>query len=364
MYGGNAMALAINQIHLGDARNLLREIEPDSIACSVWSPPYHVGKDYEKDMSYEDWVQLLKDVIGLHTPILKSGGFLVVNIADILAFPDPSMPRFQAVNLRRQRSDITREDVLAAKAAYPHYNRYQLAELLGCSEQTIDRRLNGNNIRGGKYEVQTRVHLVGNVIESAASEAGLYLYDRRIWVKDATWENSKWHTLSYRSVDEFEYLYFFWKPGITVIDRSKLTSDEWGAWGSRAVWIIPSVRANDDHEAKFPVELPRRVIRLLTFPGDIVLDCFMGSGTTAVAAIREGRNYIGIELLPQYVKLARKAAYKEEAQRKTLFDGQHELYRRPQYTTKQLKLMEEQAAIQQSEFTQDDEEATEEVESA
>lgn len=357
------MSLAVNQVHLGDARNLLGQIEPDSIACSVWSPPYHVGKDYEKDLSYEEWVQLLKDVISLHTPILKPGGFLVVNIADILAFPDPSIPRFQAVNLRRQRADITRDDVLAAKIAYPHYNRYQLAELLGCSEQTIDRRLNGNNIRGGKYDAQTRVHLVGDIIESAASEAGIYLYDRRIWVKDATWENSKWHTLSYRSVDEFEYLYFFWKPGVTVIDRNKLTSDEWGSWGSRAVWIIPSVRANDDHEAKFPIELPRRVIRLLTQPNDTVLDCFMGSGTTAVAAIQEGRNYIGIELLPQYVKLARKAC-DVEAQKKKLFEDNSKFYKRPVHATSQLKLLEDGDGVlaQQLDFMQN--KITEQVESA
>ena len=48
-------------------------------------------------------------------------------------------------------------------------------------------------------------------------KAGFYLYDRRVWVKDACWENSRWHSLSYRSVDEFEYIYIFWKPGITTI---------------------------------------------------------------------------------------------------------------------------------------------------
>jgi len=222
------------------------------------------------------------------------------------------MPRFQAVNLKRQRSFVTSEDVLAAKEACPNYNRYQLANLLGCSEQTIDRRLNGNNIRGGKYNTQTRVHLVGGLVEAASAEADLYLYDRRVWVKDPSWENSKWHTLSYRAVDEFEYLYFFWKPGATIVDRNKLTSEEWGTWGSRAVWNIPSVRANDNHEAKFPVELPRRVIKLVTAPNDVVLDCFMGSGTTAVAAIREKRSYIGIEIVPTYVELANEACEREK----------------------------------------------------
>ncbi len=317
------MSLTINTIYLGDARELLPQIEPNSVARSIWSPPYHVGKAYEREMSYEEWSNLLKEVIHLHYSVLKLGGFLVVNIADILAFPDATMPRIQALNIKRQRSSITREEILAAKETYPHYNRYQLATLLGCSEQTIDRRLNGNNIRGGKYNTQTRVYLVSGLIESAGTEAGLYLYDRRIWVKDPAWENSKWHTLSYRAVDEFEYLYFFWKPGATVVDRNKLTPEEWGTWGSRAVWNIQSVRANNNHEAKFPLELPRRVIKLVTAPDDVVLDCFIGSGTTAVAAIREKRNYIGIELSPQYVALAQKAC-EQEKQSMAFLDVQNE----------------------------------------
>jgi site-specific DNA-methyltransferase (adenine-specific) len=296
-----------NSIVLADAREALANIEPESIALSVWSPPYHVGKEYEKDVTYEEWQELLREVIRLHFPIIKPGAFLVINIADILCFKDPGMPRIQAENISRRRSKVTREQVLEAMEAHPDYNRYQLAELLGCSEQTIDRRLNGNNIRGGKYETQTRVKLVGGFIEEMATKAGFYLYDRRVWVKDAAWENSKWHTLSYRAVDQFEYLYIFWKPGITIVDRSRLTKEEWTNWGSLAVWNIPSVRANDDHEAKFPLELPRRVIQLLTAEGDTVLDCFVGSGTTAVAAILEGRYYIGIDNQPQYVAMARKA---------------------------------------------------------
>jgi site-specific DNA-methyltransferase (adenine-specific) len=195
--------------------------------------------------------------------------------------------------------------VLKATQECPEANRYQLARLLGCSEQTIDRRLNGNNIRGGKYETQTRVKIVGGLVEDWALSAGFYTHDRRIWVKDAAWENSRWASLSYRSVDESEYLYFFWKPGVTKVDRSRLTRTEWRDWGSRGVWTIPSVRANDDHESKFPIELPSRVIRLLTDPGDMVLDCFLGSGTSAVAAIREKRKFIGIEKEPNSVRLAR-----------------------------------------------------------
>jgi site-specific DNA-methyltransferase (adenine-specific) len=296
-----------NSIVQGDSRDMLKRIEPNSIACSVWSPPYHVGKEYEVHMTYEDWQSLLRDVICQHQPILQPGGFLVINIADILCFKDPNMPKIMAENASRKKVNITREQVLEAMRTHPGYNRYQIAKLLGCSEQTVDRRLKGNNIRGGKYATQTRVKLVGGLIEELALAAGLYLYDRRVWVKDAAWENSRWHSNSYRSVDEFEYIYIFWKPGITLVDRERLTQEEWVNWGSRAVWSIPSVRANDDHEAKFPLELPRRIIQLLTKPDDIVLDCFIGSGTAAVAAIQEGRRYIGIDIEKKYVDMACRA---------------------------------------------------------
>ena len=296
--------LAVNGIYCGDARALLQQVRPDSVALSFWSPPYFVGKNYEKHLTFESWGSLLEEVIQLHFDVIEPGGFLVINIADILAFQDPGMPRIQADNISTKRVKITREEVLAAQKAHPDYNRYALAELLGCSEQTIDRRLNHNNVRGGKYETQTKVKLVGGLIERYISSAGFYLYDRRIWVKDPCWENSQWHSLSYRSVDEFEYLYFCWKPGITTIDRSRLEKNEWSEWGSRPVWYIPSVRNNYDHEAKFPLELPRRIIRLLTPKNSLVLDCFVGSGTTAVAAIEEGRSYLGFEIIEEYAKLA------------------------------------------------------------
>lgn len=306
--------LQTNQIYQGDSRQLLPQIVPNSIAVSVWSPPYFVGKEYEANLSFEDWKNLISETIKLHFPVIKPGGFLVINIADILCFKDSAMPRIQADAVQRKRLAITKEEILKVWGENPNLNRNQIAKLLGCSEQTIDRRLNGNNIRGGKHDVQTRVKIVGGLIEDWALQAGFYLYDRRVWVKDAAWENSQWASLSYRSVDEFEYLYFFWKPGITKFDRSRLTKDEWKNWGSRGVWNFPSVRANDNHEAKFPIELPRRVICLLTDPDEIVLDCFVGSGTTALAAIREQRRFIGIDIEKTYVELARRQVNRESEQ--------------------------------------------------
>lgn len=296
--------LTPNAIYQGDARDLLKCVEPNSIALSFWSPPYFVGKSYEKALSFDDWKSLLREVVALHFPVVKPGGFLAINIADILAFQDETMPRIQADTVSRKCA-IMRDQVLSAMQAHPGLNRHQLAALLGCSEQTIQRRAENNNVRGGKYSPQTRVQPVGGLVDEWATAAGFFLYDRRVWVKDPCWANSRWHSLSYRSVDEFEYVYFLWKPGITKVDRRRLLPKEWSEWGSRGVWHFPSVHAHDAHEADFPLELPRRVIRLLSAPGERVLDCFIGSGTTAVAAIREGREYLGFDIAAQSVAWAR-----------------------------------------------------------
>lgn len=290
----------------------MERVRPGSVTLSLWSPPYFVGKSYERDMTFDQWRELLRSTIAAHWNVLRDGAFMAINIADILCFPDKTIPRLQADVLSNKRSGITREMVLKASIEHPEMNRYQLAKLLGCSEQTIHRRLSHNNVRGGKYEVQTRVKTVGGLIEQYASEAGFTLYDRRIWAKDPAWANSRWHSLSYRSVDEFEYIYLLWKPGITTVDRNRLMPDEWREWGSRAVWSFASVRANDDHEAKFPIELPRRLIKMLSTPGDLVMDPFVGSGTTAVAAIELNRAYLGFELVHNYANLARAACLRAQ----------------------------------------------------
>jgi site-specific DNA-methyltransferase (adenine-specific) len=296
--------LKINKVHQGFSQSLIPKIEKESVALSFWSPPYFVGKEYEKEETYDSWQLMLKDVISAHYDALKPGGFMVINIADILCFKDESIPKFQAMNLSHHKSAVTKEMVVEAKKNNPNFSRYQLAEFLGCSEQTIDRRLNGNNIRGGKYQTQTRVKLVGGNLEKYAYDAGLYLYDKRVWVKDPSWANSRWTSTSLKAVSEYEDLYVFWKPGQQIIDRTKLASNEWKEWGSRGIWFIDSVRRNDDHEAKFPLELAQRVVKLFSDKGDVVLDPFMGSGTTAIAALSTGRNFIGLEKEPKYVELS------------------------------------------------------------
>lgn len=295
-----------NNIYCGDSVELMKEIKPKSIALAFWSPPYFLGKDYEQNATYESWQKLLRNVIKLHFDVLKPGGFLVINIADILSFKDEKMPKIMGLNPSSRKCQVTKEMILEMLRKNPRMNKYQLAEAFNCSEQTIDRRLNGNNIRGGKYETGTHVKEVGGNLETYASEAGLYLYDVRIWQKDPAWNNSKWTTNTLKAVSEFEYLYVFWKPGNYIVNRARLTDEEWREWGYRQIWNIASVRANNEHPAMFPKELARRVIRLYSDEDEIVLDPFLGSGTTALAAIEAKRQFIGIELMEKYALLAKK----------------------------------------------------------
>lgn len=302
-----------NNIYLGDSCELLKELEANSVSLSFWSPPYFLGKEYEEGESYESWQSMLKEVITEHFRILKPGGFLVINIADILSFEDKKMPKIMGLNPSNRKCAVTREMVIKAKEEHPDFNRDQLAALLNCSEQTIDRRLNGNNIRGGRYATGTHVKLVGGNLEQYAYDAGLFLYDKRIWKKDPAWANCKWTTNTLKAVSETEDLYVFWKAGEYVVNRDRLTPQEWKDWGYRQIWEISSVRANDVHPAMFPLTLASRVVKLYTDEGDIVLDPFLGSGTTAIAAVKLNRKFIGIEKMKKYYDVADKAIKQAQA---------------------------------------------------
>ena len=300
-----AFGTSTREIVCADSRDYLRRLPAGCVDLSFWSPPYHVGKSYERGTTFDGWCDLVAGVISAHSRIIKPGGFMVVNIGDILCFPDENIPRFQADNVRGKKVNITREEILAAWAEYPGASRHQIAAHLGCSEQTVQRRIEDNNVRGGKNTTATKVLLTGCMVSEWAEAAGFYLYDQRIWRKDPCWANSRWHSNSYRAVDEFEHVYVFWQPGITEYDRGRLTDEEWSEWGSRGVWEIPSVRRNERHEAEFPEELARRVIQLFSPRDGLVIDPFVGSGTTAVVAERAGRQWIGIDNDPQSVLTAR-----------------------------------------------------------
>jgi site-specific DNA-methyltransferase (adenine-specific) len=85
-----------------------------------------------------------------------------------------------------------------------------------------------------------------------------------------------------------------------------ITREEFLAW-TKSVWSFPAESATKiGHPAPFPVELPLRLVKLYTFEGEVILDPFMGSGTTAIAALQTNRYYVGYDIEADYVELAEK----------------------------------------------------------
>jgi len=109
---------------------------------------------------------------------------------------------------------------------------------------------------------------------------------------------------------DYEFILIFKKPGKKtppskeIKEKSKLTKEEWKEYFS-GHWNFPGER-QIEHEAMFPEELPKRLIRMFTFVGDTVLDPFLGSGTTVKAALNLERNAIGYEINEKFLPIIKK----------------------------------------------------------
>ena len=108
----------------------------------------------------------------------------------------------------------------------------------------------------------------------------------------------------------YEWIIVFCKEGKrkpvdkNIKELSKISQKEWADWAINSFWEMQPAKAkSENHPAPFPKELPHRLIKLYSFYGDTVLDPFMGSGTTAEAAIELGRNSVGYEINEDYIEL-------------------------------------------------------------
>jgi len=247
--------MQIDVIHNGDCRNM-DKIEDNTIHLTVGSPPYAVNKDYESYIkSLEEHFQLLYDAYKEVVRVTVPGGKICINVGDIAV---------------------------------------------------------GSNYNGGFPE---EIMVIPKLIDYLRT-LDTYLYARIIWEKDDPWANSshvsfhsKVQHAEYRVLPAWEYMFVFRKGKVSRTDKSVADGrwvdkkEEWGHW-VHGIWKIRSVQRNDIHEAMFPEELARRCIKLYSFPGDIVLDNWMGSGTTAIVAKKLQRHYVGYELKKEYVDLA------------------------------------------------------------
>ncbi len=217
-------------------------IPDNSVALAFTSPPYNVGKDYDGDMSLEDYLGLIRRVGQEVYRVLKPGGRYVVNIANVGRKPYiPLHAYFYGVH--GQAGFLPMGEIIWQKG----------------------RGANGSCAWG-------------------------------------SWMSAK----APRLRDLHEYLLVFAKGGFSRPDKgeSDISSEEFMA-ATLSIWEVPPESAKKvGHPAPFPVALAERVIRLYSYVGDVVLDPFSGSGTTCVAAKGLGRRYIGFDISPEYTALA------------------------------------------------------------
>lgn len=222
----------------------MREIPDNSVHLMVTSPPYNVGKVYDEDMDFSDYRSFLRRVWEEVYRVLVPGGRACINVANL----------------------------------------------------------------GRKPYIPLHAFLIQDLLE-----VGFLMRGEIIWVKEGggapstawgTWLSAKNPVIR----DEHEYILVFSKGSYerkkTKDKKDTLTREEFLTY-TRSVWHMrPESARKVGHPAPFPVELPYRLIQLYTFEGEVVLDPFMGSGTTALASLQAKRYYVGYEIDQAYVQLA------------------------------------------------------------
>ena len=232
-----------NSIILGTSENM-KEIPDNSLHLMVTSPPYNVTKEYDEDLSFEEYLLLLRNVFFETYRVLVYGGRACINVAN-----------------------------LGRKPYIP------LSDYI--SQMMIDI---GYLMRG-------------EIIWHKVAGAGVSM----AW---GSWQSASNPVLR----DTHEYILIFSKGSFSrkKVDgkENTITKDQFMEW-TKSVWTMnPESAKKVGHPAPFPIELPYRLIQLYTYKDDIILDPFMGSGSTAIAALKSDRKYVGYDTNTEYIKLA------------------------------------------------------------
>ncbi|MDI6903036.1 MAG: DNA methyltransferase [Methanocellales archaeon] len=243
----------------------MEELPDCSIHLMVTSPPYNVGKEYDENLSLDEYLQLLGDVFKETYRVLVPGGRVCINVANL----------------------------------------------------------------GRKPYIPLHSHII-----KIMCDLGFFMRGEVIWDKTGAGTSTAWGSwLSARNPilrDQHEYILIFSKDDFTRKNpekrRSTISKKEFLEF-TKSVWTFPPESAiKVGHPAPFPVELPYRCIQLYTFEGDAILDPFVGSGTTCIAAIRTNRNFVGYDIKKEYIEIANKRINKELNQAKiTKFNNRGEI---------------------------------------
>lgn len=221
------------------------ELPDNSVHLMVTSPPYNVSKEYDDDLSLKEYLNLLNTVWRETYRVLVPGGRACINVANL------------------------------GRKPYIPLHSY---------------------IIDGMQEIGYLMR--GEIIWNKASSAS----PSTAW---GSWLSAANPVLR----DIHEYILIFSKETFSRKRMGKeatIKKEEFLEW-TKSVWTFPAVSAKKiGHPAPFPEELPHRLIQLYTFKDDVVLDPFVGSGTTCLSAIKDKRNYVGYDINPAYIKLAEK----------------------------------------------------------
>lgn len=252
----------LDRIWRGDSRQMDAIID-NSVALVVTSPPYFAGKEYELALgeghvpaSYLDYLQMLEDVFAECVRTLEPGGRIAVNVANLGRKPYRSLSADVITILQDRLRLLMRGEVIwwkgkgaSGSCAWGSFKKPSNPVLRDLTERVII-------ASKGRFDRAVPESKRDDVVP--VNESGQAL----LWADD-------------------------------FMD---MTTD---------LWEIPTESARRvGHPAPFPVELPKRLIELYTYPGDLVLDPFMGAGSTAVAALRVKRHYVGYDTDQSYVDLA------------------------------------------------------------
>ncbi|MCA1708114.1 MAG: FG-GAP-like repeat-containing protein, partial [Actinobacteria bacterium] len=251
---------ALDQIHVGDARHM-PQILDSSVALVVTSPPYFAGKEYETALgeggvpaSYRDYLQMLTEVFAECVRKLEPGGRIAINVANLGRRPYRSLAADVITILQDDLKLLLRGEVVWVKGS-------------GASGSTA----------WGSF--QSPANPVLRDLSERVVIASKGRFDRAVSRKQREQQGLPSEVSIFKD------------------DFMEATTD---------VWELASESAKRvKHPAPFPVELPLRLIELYTYRGDVVLDPFIGSGSTAVAAVRSERRFVGYDTDPEYVETAR-----------------------------------------------------------
>lgn len=229
-----------------------------SVQLVVTSPPYGVGKEYDDhNDTREGWMEMLGKVFWRSWQALENGGRMCVNVHHESG-RSPSYPTGMLVQqmLEQLPDSINRGTIVWDKKAEA-----------GPSTAWGSWMSPANPSLRGTYEM-------------------IYVYSKATMARDVPWSDGQGTDL----------------PEPTLV-KADITGSEFMK-ASLDVWSDIGTRSEPGHPAPFPVGLPQRLIQFYSWPGDMVYDPFLGSGTTGLAAQELGRDWVGSEISAEYCKLA------------------------------------------------------------